>query len=1123
MGQLHGGPSSCTATDKSDLYGKMSMSWNYGTTPATRLKDWLDPDNTGALTLDGWDPTMGTRDSIAPTAVTDVHTLAKTSNSITLGWTAPMDTSYGGVAKYSIRYSTTPITDTISFATATPVPYPGKPKPAGTPEMLRVDSLAFNTVYYFALRAADSWNNWSVLSNVLKDTTFKAPVMAVTPDSLNKVLLPQSIVVDSVLISNTSATPSTLNYSVEFANNTFPGTVEMQLIPMRNAATENLSQIKTDKPELNLGQAIEGFGGPDSAGYKWIDSDEPNGPQYVWTDISTTGTLATTWVATGTFDPKDEGYVGPVEIGFPFKYYRQPKTQLYISSNGMIMFNAPSANVFTNAAIPTAATPNDIICPFWDDLDGRTQGTVHYQQMGDKFVIQYTNWQKYSATGSLTFQVVLAQSGKIMFYYNNMNATLNAATVGIENGTGTTGLQMVYNAAYVKNNFAVKMSAEPDWVASTNASGTLNQGNTAAVRLTFRSEDFPAGNYTMDLKIKSNDPSNMLKVVPLKMTINNPQFPITVTAPNGGETWGAGTTHNITWLANDIANVAIKYSTDNGTSWLPVAASVAGSAGTFAWSVPNTASTQCKVRVSDVLADSVFDVSNATFSITAGQITWAAVVNVKDNSATLNQNITFGLSPLATNGIDPVLGEESLPPAPPTGTFDARFELPVTPADYSWKDYRKDTVNGATWVVKFQPGVSGYPFTFAWDPATLPTGNFILKDAVTGTIVNVDMHAQNSYTLTNTGVTSLKIEYTKQMSIPMALNAGWNMVSVPVIANDMTATAVFPGANSQVFGYNNGYVQATTLSTGSGYWVRYAAAANYNCVGNPVAVNTVPVVAGWNMVGAYHNNIATSGITTTPAGIVNSFFFAFTSGYFQATTLEKGKGYWVRTSAAGTLNLPATAAAKDGQNAVVTIDKEWARINISDASGQAQTLFTLTNAQAKNVSTEMFNLPPVPPAGVFDARFASQKNLEVLGTEAQAISISSATYPVRVSASGMDMRVVDVATNGKLVNMVLHNGESAVINSSSVTAIAVSSLEKPIAYELSQNYPNPFNPSTTIKFGLPEKTNVTITIYNQLGENVATLLAGEKEAGYHSVVWNAGVQEFISIRLKPINSHRLKN
>jgi len=64
-------------------------------------------------------------------------------------------------------------------------------------------------------------------------------------------------------------------------------------------------------------------------------------------------------------------------------------------------------------------------------------------------------------------------------------------------------------------------------------------------------------------------------------------------------------------------------------------------------------------------------------------------------------------------------------------------------------------------------------------------------------------------------------------------------------------------------------------------------------------------------------------------------------------------------------------------------------------------------------------------------------------------------------------------------------------------------LGSPTKFELSQNYPNPFNPSTTISFSLPQSGNVKLTVYNLLGEQVAELVNGFREAGIYTINFNA--------------------
>lgn len=60
----------------------------------------------------------------------------------------------------------------------------------------------------------------------------------------------------------------------------------------------------------------------------------------------------------------------------------------------------------------------------------------------------------------------------------------------------------------------------------------------------------------------------------------------------------------------------------------------------------------------------------------------------------------------------------------------------------------------------------------------------------------------------------------------------------------------------------------------------------------------------------------------------------------------------------------------------------------------------------------------------------------------------------------------------------------------------------PKEFRLAQNYPNPFNPETTIRFDLPNAVNVTLEVYNILGQRVCTLLAQKMEPGYHAVMWD---------------------
>ncbi|MGB2959868.1 MAG: CHRD domain-containing protein [Bacteroidota bacterium] len=85
---------------------------------------------------------------------------------------------------------------------------------------------------------------------------------------------------------------------------------------------------------------------------------------------------------------------------------------------------------------------------------------------------------------------------------------------------------------------------------------------------------------------------------------------------------------------------------------------------------------------------------------------------------------------------------------------------------------------------------------------------------------------------------------------------------------------------------------------------------------------------------------------------------------------------------------------------------------------------------------------------------------------------------------------------GEIRGQVLYGGDV-------VTSVEQLEDEVPSAFTLEQNYPNPFNPSTTIRFQLPEAGHAVLRIYNLMGQEVATLLDGVREAGSYVVDFDA--------------------
>lgn len=504
---------------------------------------------------------------------------------------------------------------------------------------------------------------------------------------------------------------------------------------------------------------------------------------------------------------------------------------------------------------------------------------------------------------------------------------------------------------------------------------------------------------------------------------------------------------------------------------------------------------------------------------TPAAINWQNSIVFHDNGIG-SKTITFGTALTATDGIDTALGEMDLPPVPPATAIDARFILPVNPPAASLKDFRSDSLSQAVWHLDFQPGSGDYPVTLAWDTTSLPEGTFLLKDAINGTTFTVNMKSQGSVTITNPAINAVIIEYSKLVCGNISLSAGWNMVSVPVTAASMATTALFPQATSQLFGFNNGYTATENAETGKGYWLRYPQEITLPVCGIPYSGNGVPVLQGWNMIGPYKNDITVSAITTTPPGILTSSFFGYSNGYNTPLTLASGRGYWIRASQDGVIN---TASVSKHENVIAqSFVTNAAKVHVTDASGKTVALYLIQQGTTSNLQT--FDLPPVPPEGVFDVRFSTQKYGETVGAKSQIIAIQGAEYPLTLKPEGCMITLKDCATDGKLVNCTLADKQPYILSNQSITSIEIQSDLQNVEFELFQNYPNPFNPATMFRFSLPAKTRVNLAVFDQLGQMVAELVNTEMEPGYHEYEWNAsGIASGVYIyRLKTENFSSVK-
>lgn len=207
---------------------------------------------------------------------------------------------------------------------------------------------------------------------------------------------------------------------------------------------------------------------------------------------------------------------------------------------------------------------------------------------------------------------------------------------GGETWEGGTAKSIMFSSSGTSNYYDISYSTDAGSNWTTIVNNTYNSSGTYSWNV----PNSPST--TCLVKMRDHTNSCMTDVSNGLFTISPAASSITVTSPNGSEVWYVGQTKNITWTASNTTNYYnIEYSTDNGSTWTSLASSYYAVTGTFSWAIPNTPSTNCRVRVTDSNNMPVTDQSNAVFTIASPFITVVSPNGGENVDACYGQYINF--------------------------------------------------------------------------------------------------------------------------------------------------------------------------------------------------------------------------------------------------------------------------------------------------------------------------------------------------------------------------------------------------------------------------------------------------------------------------------------------------
>ncbi len=240
---------------------------------------------------------------------------------------------------------------------------------------------------------------------------------------------------------------------------------------------------------------------------------------------------------------------------------------------------------------------------------------------------------------------------------------------------------------------------------------------------------------------------------------------------------------------------------------------------------------------------------------------------------------------------------------------------------------------------------------------------------------------------------------------------------------------------------------------------------------NMVSTVTYGVYNRWNMVSVPMTVADYAKTTLFPTSVSSAY--QYNGSYQVQSTLENGRGYWLKFSGDQNIDMSGFLLHED----TINVTAGWNMIgSISEAIPTA------------NVSSN--------PGGMVTSQFYGYAGSYVASSTIEP----GKAYWVKVNQPGQLILSSSIVAPANRVSIV----ETKELPPPSPDE-EISNLTShiPHQFSLKQNYPNPFNPSTVIKYDLPERSRVILKVYDLLGREVAVLVDDMQDAGYKEIEWNA--------------------